>query len=306
MAPKVSVIIPLYGTFDFERVQMSIESLKAQKRVDLEISVVEQSDSPKLSGLKGITYMHTQPLLSSDGFFIPGLVRNLAAKSSRGEFIYNNDGDIIFIDSYYLYNLLQLMGGSDRTCLYHPSMRRLPLENFKGFKNRFKNGGIQKALEDLDLSQPYGATYTDNFVRVRHFKKEVDGKLEISVATQKDHKAYLKEDNQGKEPFFYTLHIHAGGTLMRKDQFETIGGYCEDFVGWGCHDVDLQYKLRMLFDLKNISQISRLEVLHLDHKREYFSNHTWAQNRTLLIERQSLPLENIVRLDKEKYDGKRA
>jgi hypothetical protein len=303
MNDKISVIIPLYGTFDSERVQMSIESIKAQKNVNLEISIVEQSDYPRLSNIKNITYMHTKPVLSSDGFLIPGLVRNLAAKNSKGKFSYNNDGDIIFGDPNYLNNLLKLMERNNEICLYQPSMRRIPLDNFEDFKNRFEEGGIQNAVSDLNLSQPYGATYDDNFVRVRHFKKEINSELEISVATQKDHKAYHGGKNKGKEPFFYTLHMHAGGTLMRRSQFETIGGYCEDFAGWGCHDVDIQYKLKTLFNLQKIHQISDLEVLHLDHTREYFANPRWKTNKYILKTRQSLPIHQIVRLDKLKYDG---
>ena len=138
MAPKISVIIPLYGTFDSERVYISIDSLKNQKNVNLEISVVEQSDSPRFLGLDGIIYIHIKPVFSSDGFLIPGLVRNIAVKNSDGDFIYNNDGDIIFRNQNYLCNLLKLMEESENICLCHPFMRRLPIENFENFRDRFK------------------------------------------------------------------------------------------------------------------------------------------------------------------------
>ncbi len=303
MEDKISVIIPLYGDFDSERVRISIDSIKAQRGVDVEISVAEQSLSPQLNDVRDITYIHKNPVLSSDGFLIPGLVRNIAAKNSSGNFIYNNDGDIIFGDPNYLQNLSGLMEEDNERCLYQPSMRRLPLDNFEDFKTRFAKGGIQAAVADLDLSQPYGATFSENFVRVRHFKKEIDGNLEISVATQKDHEAYHSGENKGKEPYFYTMHMHAGGVLMRRDQFETIGGYCQDFAGWGCHDVDIQYKLGTLFDLKKIHEISDLEVIHLDHKRNYFTNPRWEKNKSLLTKRQSLPIEDITSFDRKGYDG---
>ena len=301
ISDSISVIIPLYGTFDAERVRMSIESIKTQRGVDLEISVAEQSDHPILSNVKDIIYTHTKPVLSTDGFLIPGLVRNLAVKESKGGFIYNNDGDVLFGDPNYLKDLLQLMKEDNELCLHHPTMRRLPIANFEDFKSRFEKGGIQKAISDLNLSQPYGATYDNNFVKFRHFKKEIDGELEISVATQKDHKAYISGDNNGKEPYYYTLHMHAGGTLMRRSQFEKVGGYCEDFAGWGCHDVDIQYKLDTLFNLQKIHNISNLEVLHLDHTREYFENPRWDKNKALLTKRQSLPIKDIIKKDIERF-----
>ena len=302
MNDKVSVLLPLYGTFDPEKVKMGIASLKNQKNIDLEISVAEQSTKPTLSGIRGVTYEHSLPVFSSDGYLIPGLVRNLAAKNSSGNFIYNNDGDIIFGNPNYLNSLLQLIKKDEKLCLYQPAMRRIPLDNFVDFKNRFERGGIKKTIDDLDLSQPYGATYKDNFIKIRHFKKDNDGDVEISVATEKDHRAYHSGDNKGKEPFFYTLHIHAGGTMMARSQFEKIGGYCEDFAGWGCHDVDIQYKLKSLFNLQKIHKISDLEILHLDHQRGYFANPRWEKNKSLLIKRQSMPIENITNSDRERYN----
>jgi len=305
MAPEVTVMVPLYGAFDIERVKFSVDSIKTQKRVEVEISVVEQSDHPRLLRLEGITYTHIKPVLSSEGFLVPGRVRNLAARNSKGHFLYNNDGDIVFKDTHYLTNLIKKMEEAEDICLYHPLMRRLPLENFKDFKERFDKGGIQRAVNDLDLSQPYGATYSDNFVMIRHFKKNINGELEISVATQKDHEEYHNGNNKGKEPFYYTLNVHAGCTLMRRDQFEAVGGFCEDFAGWGGHDVDLQYKLKRLFNLKKIWQISNLEVLHLDHVREYFSRNQWNKNKNLLLKRQNLPLNEVVEGDRVKYHERR-
>jgi hypothetical protein len=303
---KISVIIPLYGKFNSERIEMSIESLKIQKKVNLEISVVEQSNNPTLFHIKNIKYLHTKPVFSEDGFLIPGLVRNLAAKNSTGNFIYNSDGDIVFGDRNYFNELLQLMEKDEEICLYHPLMRRIAIDNFDGFRKRFEKKGIQKAILELNLSQPYGATYDDNLVEFRHFEKIINGELEISVATQQDHEAYHAGNNKGKEPFFYTLHMHAGSVMTRRLHFEKVGGYCEKFAGWGCHDVDLQNKLDRLFDLQKIHEISKLEVFHLDHPREYFTNSRWEKNKTLLTERQTLPIEDIIKCDRENYHEKRA
>ena len=249
----VSVIIPLFGDFDPTKVEMCIDSIKNQRYPDLEIVVVEQTKNPSLSGIKHITYQHLPVTFSEDGFFMPGRVRNQAAKISSGQFIYNNDGDILFSDQDYLIKLVEIMQESQRVCVYQPIIRRIPVENFERFRRRFKEAGINLAISELDFSQPYGATYSDDPIRIRHFKKSLAyGQEEISVATETDHRRYLSGQNKGKEPFFYTLQVHAGGTLMRSDQFFFVGGYCEDYAGWGCHDEDIQWKLHSVFDLKRI------------------------------------------------------
>lgn len=299
----VSVIIPLYGEFNPERIKMCIDSIKNQRGVDLEIVVVEQSKEPQLLGLMDITYLHQTPTLSEDGFYVPGRVRNTAGKIARGEFIYNNDGDILFFNEGYLKQLIALLTDSPNLCLYQPPMRRLPIENFEEFKRRFNSGGIKLAISTLDLSQPHGATYTNQPIRIRHFKKMVGGKEEISVATETDHRKYLSGQNKGKEPFFYTLEIHAGGILMKNSQFDRIGGYCEDYAGWGCHDEDIQWKLRTLFDLQKIPNKKDLEVLHLDHPRPYFSEVRWTKNREIQKNRKNFGVGPVTISDRERLYG---
>lgn len=299
----ISVIIPLFGNFDCKRVEMCIESIKSQKGIDLEIIVVEQTRNPQLIGRNDIIYQHTLPIQSKDGFYFPGKVRNRAVKIANGEFIYNNDGDILFFDENYLKKLKDLLERNLNLCLYQPQIRRLPIENFEEFRKRFDKEGLQSAISTLDFSQPYGATYDINPVRIRHFIKEKNGREEVSVATQQDHGRYLDGDNKGKEPFFYTLGVHAGGIIMRHEQFDLIGGYCERYAGWGCHDEDIQWKLKSFFDLQFIPKERKLEVLHLDHPRSYFSNNRWILNQGILKERKSSDISKVIEKDKHKYNG---
>ena len=79
----ISVIIPLYKSFEPARVQMSIDSLKQQQKVNLEIVVAEQSDKPTFHQQKGISYrfIPNKEIKNLD-YAIPGLVRNIAVKSS--------------------------------------------------------------------------------------------------------------------------------------------------------------------------------------------------------------------------------
>ena len=300
----VSVIIPLFGDFDPTKVEMCIDSIKSQRDVDLEIVVAEQTKIPKLNQVKGISYQHFPTILSDDGFFMPGKVRNYAAKMATGEFLYNNDGDILFFKENYLKKLVEILKNNQNLCLYQPQMRRLPIENFEEFEKRYQGGGLQFAISTLDISQPYGATYSNHPIRIRHFKKILNEKEEISVATETDHRKYLSAQNKGKEPFFYTLEIHAGGILMRRHQFDFVGGYCEDYAGWGCHDEDIQWKLRSSFNLQQVPKSADLEVLHLDHPRQYFSETRWNKNREIQRIRKDLSIAVAIDSDKMNLRGK--
>ena len=300
----VSVIIPLFGDFDSAGVEMCIDSIKSQRGVDLEIVVVEQTKVSQLADMKNITYKHIPVTKSEDGFFMPGRVRNHAVKISSGEFIYNSDSDILFLDRSYLKRLMYMLQKSERLCFYQPPMKRLPLENLEEFKKRFREGGLQSAVSTLDFSQPYGATYPNNSIRIRHFKKTLSsGEEEISVATETDHRRYLSGQNKGKEPFFYTLQVHAGGTLMRQNQFFSVGGYCEDYAGWGCHDEDIQWKLCSAFDLQRIPEGVEFETLHLDHPRQYFSEIRWGKNREIQTRRKEAGVENAIKYDQLNLRG---
>ncbi len=301
----ISVIVPVFGDFDSTRVEMCIDSIKSQKHTNVEIIVVEQTKEPRLNEVRDISYQHIPIALSEDGFFVPGNVRNYAAKMATGEFLYNTDGDILFFKDNYLAELVKLLRGDSHMCLYQPQMRRLPIENFEEFRKRRQEGGLQNALSTLNISQPYGATYDTCPVRIRYFKKMIFEQEEISVASETAHQKYLSGANKGKEPFFYTLNFHAGGILMSRNQFDAVGGYCEDYVGWGCHDEDIQWKLRSLFNLQRIPKEKGLEVLHLDHPRPYFSEVRWNKNKEIQKDRMGAGVGSAIIPDQRRQNGTR-
>jgi predicted glycosyltransferase involved in capsule biosynthesis len=297
----ISVIIPLYGDFDQSKLEFSVESIKRQKGANLEIIVAEQTTIQRLKKITDITYLHHPIELSRDGYFIPGKVRNCAAKMAKGEFIYNTDSDVIFFNDRYFEEVILRLKENQNLCLSQPPMRRLPIENFKEFRERFEEKGLQYALSTLDISQPYGATYNTLPIRIRHFIKQKDDKIEILVATQKDHNTYLDGNNKGKEPCYYSLDVHAGGIIMRKSQFVTIGGYSERYSGWGCHDDDIQWKLGCTFTLETIPKETKYEVLHIDHNRNYFSHKRWMLNEAIKKSRQQKGIASAIDYDMKRY-----
>ena len=86
---------------------------------------------------------------------------------------------------------------------------------------------------------------------------------------------------KGSEPKYSTLNVHAGATFMKREHFLAVGGFCEQFTAWGCHDADLQWKLKGQFNLFEFPNFPEYEVLHLDHERGYFDKLRWQANREI-------------------------
>lgn len=298
---KISVIIPIYRTFDPTRVLMTIDSLKMQKGIDLEIVVAEQSDNPLFGNILGITYTQVPNAGLIEGkHFVPGKVRNIAARASTGEFLYNNDGDILFHNEYLLSEAAELIKENPIKALYRPPMRRLPIECFEDFKKMWSKDGLKQTLEQIDISEEYIAKTPGATVGMRVFKKHESRRDKVFLYTTTDHERYKNEPNrQGQEPRFSTLNVHGGGTLMRREYFYLIGGYCEGYSAWGCHDADIQWKLKSVLDLQQFPYENRFEVLHLDHERAYFDKKRWESNKALQKSRKEKGVLEAIKEDLE-------
>lgn len=303
---SISIAIPFYGVFNKDRIRLVLDSMTLQKNVSLEITVVEQSETPSLAEEKLpslVKYIHI-PISGKEGeFFRPGLVRNTAIKSCTNPLVYSSDGDVIFQNPYFFEEALGLLKGLNGAILFRPPMRRLPLECFEEFREKSDEEGIGTALEGLDRSEPYIATTHSNKVAMKIFRKHESGRDKVFLYTQRDYDEYQRNSAKGYEPFYSTLEIHAGSTLMLKSQFEKVGGFCLQFAGWGCQDADLQWKLKESFGFLQFPNEARFEVLHLDHPKSYFSKERWMENRSIQQLRRERGLKDSISEDIANYNG---
>jgi hypothetical protein len=295
--PELSVVFPVYGSFDIRRAIVSIESTLSQKDLNLEIIVSEQGEYsrfPKISGINHFFHYHKPKKNLSD--FNPGNIRNNAINQARGEFIYTNDADIVFLDSYYLARSIKEVSKSPDRVFYRPFMRRLPIDEFPEFEKRFRLDGIESTAASLDLSQDYIATVNGKQRKIRTFEKE-SIYHKTFTAFEEDFQKYIgDEKNKGREPVFWNENRHCGGNLFRKEHFLAVGGYSEDFINWGCEDSDLQWKFREIYTLQFFPD--DLEVMHLDHPKGYFSPEMWKRNEEISKERISTGLGEVIKRDR--------
>ncbi len=296
-SPKVSVIIPIYGTFDLNRAKISVDSVLLQKDIKYEVIVSEQgeiSQFPDISGVKHIfNYHKPQKDLSN---FNPGKVRNLAAKEAKGEFIYTKDADVLFLDNYHLAKSIELISRFPNQVFYRPLMRRFPLDEFDQFKASIDKIGLEKTINSLDLSQDYIATLSGKIRKIRIFKKE-SIYPKIFTAFEEDFQTYIGNSSfKGCEPMFWNENRQCGINLVRMEHFENVGGYSESFINWGCEDSDLQWKLSESYDLRFFPE--NFEVLHLDHPKGYFSQEMWKKNEEISAIRVKQGLVKSIKIDK--------
>jgi len=303
--PELSVVVPVYGQFDLARAIISVQSILSQQGIDYEIIVSEQGEYPrfpeikfhKIKEVKYIFKYHKPKLDLSD--FNPGNVRNEAIARATGEFAYTNDADIVFLQQDFLARCVNEIKAHSGRIFYRPFMRRLPIDKFSQFEKLVQEVGITKTIQSLNLEQRYIATLDGIDSRIRKIKVfEKDSTYHKTfTAFEEDFQDYINNKrNRGKEPMFWNENRHCGGNLFRIEQFKAVGGYSEDFINWGCEDSDLQWKFSQIYDLQFFPE--DLEVMHLDHTKDYFSPEMWARNEEISRKRVEEGLERVIEKDR--------
>lgn len=301
----VSLVIPIYGDFDIKRLLLCIESIKMQKDVDIEIVVSEQGIErrfPETRDVKHIfTYHKPQENLSD---FNPGKVRNIAIINSTKDYIYTVDADVIFPEPLFLKKLLAYLKKYPDKILYRPFMRRLPVDNFAEFNNWVDSLGFEKAIIKLFINQEFLVKTSPGYRELKIFEKisKEAGYKKTFTSLIEDYKKYV-EERLGSDkdfnfwPIYWNENRHCGSNFFRRTHFIEVGGYCEDFINWGCEDSDLQWKFRENFNLEFFPP--EFEVIHLDHPKGYLSPKMWEQNERKSTERKANGVKLAIEHDKK-------
>lgn len=322
--PSVDVILPIYGQHRVATLDIVIQSLQRQSGVSLSVIVACANDNTQaiqLCDRYGLQCARVHPRDAVvGGRFVPAAFRNTAIAHSQSELLYNSDADIVYLSSRFFTDLIDWSTRHSLQCVFAPPMRRMPLDVVPRFIDLASNCSLECALGGLILNRPFLATldaashqtvvFRDNKKRglIRREpqdarwladNEEPNGSDRLIVYLESDYSDYRSSTaNKGTEPFFCTQDVHCGGTLVSRGAVHDVGGFCMDYLGWGCHDVDLQAKLRTVCRCSRIPRSSRFCVLHLDHERAYFDKSQWRANRHLLATRTS-SIETAITLDRK-------
>lgn len=301
----ISVVIPIYGQFDINRILLCIDSLKMQKNVDVEIVVSEQGEIrrfPEVQGVKHFFNYHKPQQNLSD--FNPGRIRNIAIMNSTREYIYTLDADIIFPHEYFLSNLLNFVLDKPNLVLYRPFMRRLPLNNFEEFRKWCFLEGFETAVKKLIFDQKFLVKTSPSYREMKIFEKDSKEANYRKTFTSfiEDYEKYVEERLGSVEdfnfwPIYWNENRHCGSNFFTRKQFLSVGGYCEDFINWGCEDSDLQWKFRERYFLEFFPE--EFEVIHMDHPKGYVSPEMWCKNEEKSAKRKTEGVEKVISFDRE-------
>ena len=302
---KVSVVLCAYGSFDPKRLELSIESIFAQRGVDFEVVLVECNPLPSLRDFgsrEGISYCFIGDTLLNEGRVNTGAIRNCGVAASSHPLLYLTDADIVMRQPDFLASVFELLGSSRGRALQRPPMRRLLIEFVQEFWRRYEDAGFASALDSLDYSQPHIATANGEHRPMKLVCPQAGGPHESWTTTPEQYEEYLDKPHLRRYvPLIFTGTRHWGGIALTREQFESVGGYASSFFGWGNEDTDIQWKLEEVFGLEFLPVESQFEVLHLDHTKPYFEPNLWERNRDVACGRRDFGVVTAIEADREAY-----
>lgn len=297
----ISITYSIYGNFDLNRLLTSLKSVLCQNKSDIKVIISEENLESQLEGIDKnfpVVYLYSKPIMDAKGdpLYNPGKIRNRAVMRADCEFIYLNDGDIVFQNQEYLNELVREI--HEEEALIWPPCRRLIESDVARFIKLVEDNGIIEALHHLK----YPNEYVANLDGSQHDLKAVTHNNGRVYTTElSTFQRYLSDKTmKGKEPTFWHDVVHIGGIFARRDLVLSVGGYTESYITWGYEDVDLQWKLREMYSTRIIPPLNFYEVLHLDHPKNYFSQEYNKRNKKLFERRQSEGLEKAIENDLKK------
>ena len=300
--PNISIIIPLYGKCDTQRLKPVLDSIIWQSSISLEIILAESNPSPILQGLAEslkIKYFFLQHPNAKE-LFSPGRIRNFGVLNSSSDLLYITDGDVVFQNRNYMANLFHEYQSKKKSSLRWPPMRRIPFEFTEAFTKDVSVLGLDAALSLLSYHKEYIAIPQGESYPIRLVKRKNMTETGQIFTTRPDYYCQYFEENlwRGLEPLIWHQIVHIGGILLSRKQFDAVGGYCEEYTGWGNEDIDIQWKLSALDQIEYVKNESDFEVLHIDHDKPYLSHDTWTPNKLRFEQRKKQGSEDSIKQDR--------
>jgi glycosyltransferase involved in cell wall biosynthesis len=297
---SVSAVLPIYGAFSVERLEVCLAALGWQRDVDLEIVIAEQNPEPRLedyAARRRLSYCYSRPdSRDEQDRFNTGRVRNEGIDASTGRLVLLTDADIVFPSPRYVARLVEMHANNGGSVLVEPPMRRITGTSFPAFRKAVERYGMEHALSKLHRPGAYVATMGAD----RGGITVVTHKGRVSTADEELLRdARATSSVRGREPALFHPIFHGGTIFARRSQLDEVVGYCERFLTWGFEDQDLKWKLRHRFELTELSGSDTWEVLHLDHPKSYFDPDLFQRNRAIAGDRYKMGAANAMEQDRQ-------
>jgi len=202
------------------------------------------------------------------------------------EVIVTNDGFdekiLNLIDTYKKYLDLQYFDRKNDMCLSRS--RNIAVKNSKGKYLVFIDSDI--ILNPLALNSYYNLLWENKNTSVwgeYHFQGKKDIRL---VMGNKEYQEYINSKRNiilYFKPFYHTF---AGSFGLKKEIYQQIGGFCEDFVGYGYEDKEFAYrlyknKIKFIFS----ENVSAIHLGNSENDSDFYNKDRIKKNSNLLLKK---------------------
>jgi len=262
--PEISVLIPLFGAHSGWGALSAVCAGWLAQDVPCEVIVAVASERPPVVPVNDrIRLIRCDPALAS-----PGPLRNLAACEAAGDLLYLSDADVRPVGTDFLARAVVLAGES---VLAQPWQYRLAGPAGPAHGQHWRELASQRCCFICGTADGLVTTCPGE-----RYSWDGDNLL---VAPPND----LIEGADPAE-LHWRSPFHWGGALVSQALFTAVGGYCTNYVGWGCEDDDLLVKLAQLTQVTIAWRADpALRCLHFEHQRPYGTTAFAANQATLAV-----------------------
>ncbi len=283
---EVSVVISLFGAHRGREILSAVVDAWLGQDIRCEVVIGTDADGSLGSVITNSGPDRISVVTAAVAPAAKARLSNIAADHARGDWLYLTDADVVPLGRDYLRRALT-SAGSARRFLTQPRMLRLTGPSPSGSPSQWEPPAGQDAM---------------CFVR-----RGADGALvrhpgeSVFVWTDLDGQLWVDPPpdlvTSRPDEFLRRPALHWGSVLVARKTFEGVGGYSEQYSGWGCEDEDLLDKLRVRAAmLKAWQEFPELLCVHFEHP---WAGDTpeYAANRLILKQRRRAGAEAMIEED---------
>ncbi len=237
-SPGVSVVITTYNRSD--ALVAVLDALTRQTDVNFDVVVADDGSTAAhqqvIRQSRAAKSLRATHVWHPDVGFTASRVRNRGVKAARGDYIIFLDGDCV------------------------PERDFIAQHRMLAQRGCFVNGS--RVLLSLPLTQQVvnGAVHVDGRSKGYWIKARLAGE-----ASKLSQMLRLPNMRVRLKPSFYWKGIRSANMALSREDFETIDGFDESYVGWGHEDADFVLRLHNAGLIRK-NGFCATEVYHLWHK----------------------------------------
>jgi hypothetical protein len=282
--PEVSVLIPLFGAHRGREVLAGTCASWLAQDVSIEVIVAMAGSSPPAlpADPRVRAVISPDPAVAS-----PGTLRNLAADQAGGRWLYLSDADVQPLGADFLARAWALGKGRP---LAQPWMYRV-LGTVEGHDD-----GWWREIARRRCCFVHRDSVTGRLVPYPAERYVSEGGQLYVLPPDELAAARDPGEQRWRAPF------HWGGLFLERGLFTAVGGYCQDYVGWGCEDDDLLAKVTAMAPVTTAWHADpALRCLHFEHPRPY-ATAAYDANQATLASRLARGPAAMITADRQAHE----